>query len=411
MEHVVIVGAGMAGLATAWHLQQRGLRVTVVDRTGIAAGASWGNAGQLNPAFTVPLPSPGTLRYGLRAALPAAAPLAVPPVNDRHGWRFLAQFTAHCTQPRWRHAMHVLSELTRRAVDAYDELADGGITAPVRHASPLLAACRTPRERTHLEHELDTVADYGLDVAYDRADGDALRTAEPILSRRVRTGLCVHGQRYLDPPEFLHALAGAVRDRGGEIHEDVAVTGLTDHGTGVGAHTNSGTYLRADAAVLATGAWLTQLARPFGVRRPVYAGRGYSFSLQPAPAPSHPIYLPASKVVCTPLSDRFRVTGMMELADPDAPPNPGRISTIIDSARPMFTGVDWRDRREDWTGSRPLTPDGLPLIGTTTSPRVHVAGGHGMWGMIHGPITGALLADLITGHPTPAWLQCLRPRR
>lgn len=411
MEHLVIVGAGMAGLATAWHLQERGLRVTVVDRTAVAAGASWGNAGQINPAFTVPLPAPGMVRYGLRAALTPAAPLAVPITADRHWWRFLIQFAAHCTAARRRHAMSVLTELTSRSVDAYDELAAGGVTTPLQNATPLLAACGTLRERTHVQRELDTVSAHGTEVTYDLADGDELRALEPILSPHVRTGLRVHGQRYLNPPAYLAALARSVRARGGEIREGVTITGVTDLGTAVELSTTTGSRLRADAAVLATGAWLTPLARRFGVRRPVQAGRGYSFSIQPETLPTHPIYLPERKIVCTPLGDRFRVTGMMELCPPGAAPETRRVRAIIRSARPMLTGVDWHNRRDQWSGARPLTPDGLPLVGSTASPRVHVTGGHGMWGMIHGPITGKLLAGMITGRFAPEWTRHLRPQR
>ncbi|CAM03970.1 D-amino-acid dehydrogenase [Saccharopolyspora erythraea NRRL 2338] len=411
-EHVAIVGAGMAGLAAAWFLQQRGVGVTVVDRTGVAAGASWGNAGMLNPAFTVPLPEPGTLRYGLSAALRPRTPLAVTPTADRRLWLFLAQFAAHCTPSRWRRAMAVFTQLNRVSLQAYDELAAGGVTAPTQQGKPLLAACADVHGRDHLTRELDTVRDHGGEARYDLVDGDELRALEPMLSSRVVTGVRVHDQRFINPPDYMQALARAVRARGGEIVEGFDVTDIADLGaSGVRLVSTTGADRRADAVVLAGGAWLTGLARRFGVRLIVQAARGYSFSVRPDTMPTHPVYLPAQRVACTPLGDRFRVTGMMEFRHADAPLDPRRIRTIIDSARPMFTGVDWQARREEWVGARPCTADGLPLVGPTASPRVHVAGGHGMWGMVLGPLTGQLLADSITGRPGPAWLRQLDPRR
>src|SRR5690606_21101577 len=121
-----------------------------------------------------------------------------------------------------------------------------------------------------------------------------------------------------------------------------------------------------------------------------------------------PVYLPTQRVACTPLGDRFRVAGMMEFRRADAPFDPRRVDAIVKASRPMFrdlatgTGVDLDDRVDEWVGSRPCTPDGLPLIGRTRSRRVHVAGGHGMWGVTLGPATGQLLAaQVATGEAPP----------
>jgi D-amino-acid dehydrogenase len=107
----------------------------------------------------------------------------------------------------------------------------------------------------------------------------------------------------------------------------------------------------------------------------------------------------------------LRIAGMMEFRRPTAPPDPRRIRAIVTAARPLLRDVDLDDRMAEWVGSRPCTPDGLPLIGPTRSPRVFVAGGHGMWGITLGPITGKLLAEAITdGHP-PAALAPFDPLR
>ncbi|GAA2069593.1 FAD-dependent oxidoreductase [Streptomyces albiaxialis] len=414
--HVAVVGAGMAGLSTAWFLQQRGVRVTVLDRTGVAAGSSWGNAGMLNPAFTVPLPEPSVLRYGLRSLFDRTSPVSIPPAVDRQLWAFLLAFTRNCTAARWRRAMAVFNEFNRTCLAAYEQLVESGVAAPVTRADPLVIACRDRHDQQHVLDEFAHIRACGGDEAeFDTVSGDELRALEPVLSAEVRTGIRVHGQRFINPPAFMRTLADAVRDGGGEIVEDHAVARVLDRGAdGVelipvspGKET-----VRADAAVLAGGAWLNGLARPFGVRARVQAGRGYSFTVRPRDMPVHPIYLPGQRLACTPLGDRFRITGTMEFRAPDAPLDPRRIRTIVASARPMFSGVDWNDRHEEWVGSRPCTPDGLPLVGRTRSPRVHVSGGHGMWGMVLGPLTGRMLADSILGegdaHPLLRHLDPLR---
>ena len=100
---------------------------------------------------------------------------------------------------------------------------------------------------------------------------------------------------------------------------------------------------------------------------------------------------------------------MMEFRSAEAPLDPRRIRAVVNAARPMFTGIDWQDRKEEWVGPRPCTPDGLPLIGATRSPRVFVGGGHGMWGITLGPLTGKFLADTITGHEPTRADEALRP--
>lgn len=411
-DHVAIVGAGMAGLATAWFLQERGVHTTVLDRAGVAAGASWGNAGMLNPALTVPLAEPGTLRAGLRGLLDPSSAIAVPPQIDMRLWRFLLQFARHARKSRWRRSMQIFNELNQRSLDAYDHLSESGVAAPAQRSRPLISAATTPEGLKPLIRELEEVVAVGGSARYEQIRTDELHAMEPALSDRVEAGLLLHDQRYIDPPDYIAALADAVRGRGGHIVEDFTVSEVRDLGqAGVTLLSPAGRELPADTAVIATGAWINALARPHGLRQVVQAGRGYSFTVRPDPMPRHPVHLPVQHLACNPLHDRFRITGTMELRDPDAPADPRRINAMLAAARPMFTTVDWDGRREEWFGSRPCTADGLPLVGPTTSPRVHITGGHGMWGMVLGPVTGQLAADLITSAPTPAWASALNPLR
>ena len=402
----------MAGLATAWFLQERGVQVTVLDRSGVGAGASWGNAGMLNPALTVPLATPATLRAGLRGLLDPSSTIAVPPQVDMRLWRFLVQFALHARKSRWRRSMQIFNELNRHSLNAYDELNSAGVTAPVQRGRPLVSAATSREGLRPLVRELEMVAEVGGEVRYEDVEADDLHDLEPSLSDRVEAGVLLHGQRYIDPPDYLAALAGAVRDRGGEIREDVTVTQVRDlANAGVVLVAKDGLEVRADAVVVANGAWLSSLVRPFGLRQVVQAGRGYSFTVRPDPVPRHPIHLPVQHLACNPLPGRFRVTGTMELRRPDAPGDRRRVESMVAAARPMFADVDWGARREEWFGSRPCTADGLPLIGPTSSPRVHVAGGHGMWGMTLGPVTGRLAADMVTGQGSPGWAAALDPLR
>ncbi|MFE7270920.1 NAD(P)/FAD-dependent oxidoreductase [Streptomyces sp. NPDC057623] len=408
---VVVVGAGMAGLATAWFLQEAGVEVTVVDRRGVAAGASWGNAGWLAPALTVPLPEPAALKLGLRGLLSPTSPLYVPPRPDPRPARFLLAFARNCTRRRWTVSMAALAALNRGALAAYDDLARGGVTEPTRTGEGCLIAFTSEAGRVPLVAELEAVRSAGQEVGYDLLDGAGARELEPSLSARVDAAVRLHGQRYLNPGAFVAALADAVRDRGGKIVTDLEVARIRDLGSGVVALASDGTAVRADAAVLAAGAWLGPLAAPFGVRTPVQSGRGYSFTVAAEGLPARPTYFAEQRVVCTPLGDRVRVAGMMEFTAPDRPADPRRVSAVVNAVRGMVPSADLAHRTDEWAGPRPCTADGLPLVGPTRSPRVHVCGGHGMWGIALGPLSGKLLAESIVaggGAPGSAALHPLR---
>ncbi|MBM7092278.1 FAD-dependent oxidoreductase [Streptomyces sp. NPDC012461] len=410
-SRVAVVGAGMVGLSTAWFLQERGVEVTVYDRDGVAAGSSWGNAGWLTPGLATPLPEPAVLTYGVRAVLSPSSPVYVPPSASPSLLKFLTGFARNSTATRWLRAMRALVPINDLSLSSFDLLADGGVEARTLDAKSFLAAYRTAEERKVLLEELQHIDAAGQSMEFDVLDGDEARGIEPSLSDEIGAAIRLHGQRYIDPGHFVHALADSVRARGGKIVESTEITDVHDTGAAVAVRTGHGEVARFDSIVLATGAWLGRHARKFGVRSVVQAGRGYSFSVPIQHVPAGPVYFPAQRVACTPLGDRLRVAGMMEFRKPEAPLDARRINAIAEAARPLLTGADLNARQDEWVGSRPCTTDGLPLIGATKSPRVFAAGGHGMWGVTLGPATGLLLAETMVTGRRPAELSPFDPLR
>lgn len=400
----------MVGLATAWFLQERDVKVTVFERRHVAAGSSWGNAGWLTPSLTVPLPDPAVLRYGMRALVSPASPVYVPLRPDPQLIRFLVGFVRNSTARRWRRGMQAFIDANAAALAAYDQLIAGGVADTTSEADPFLACFAGEQDRTHLLAELEQVAALGQPIDFELLTGEEARIAQPVLSSQIRAAVRLRGQRFINPGRFVEAVAESVRARGGQLLEGTSVTDLQVTGSAVAVR-SGGIEHRLDALVLASGTWLGELARRFGVRQVVQAGRGYSFSVPVEQLPSGPLYFPAQRVACTPLGERLRVAGMMEFRAPDAPLDQRRIRAIVDATRPLLRGVDWDGRADEWVGSRPCTVDGLPLVGPTRSPRVFVAGGHSMWGISLGPLTGRLLAETITTGRIPAQLRPFDPLR
>ncbi|MFD1212824.1 NAD(P)/FAD-dependent oxidoreductase [Arthrobacter sp. GCM10027362] len=404
----VVVGAGMVGLATAWHLQERGIEVTVLDRSGVAAGASWGNAGWLTPGMAMPLADPTLWSYAPKALLDATAPLHIPARLDPQLWTFLARFGLHATPKAWERAMAALTPIDRMALDAFDELTGSGVKAWTKKG-PFIIGFEQEKESRPFVHEIRQVEKAGQSVPLHRLDDARLKV--PQLSAGVSTVFEMEGQRFLEPGPFVEALAEAVRARGGRIVAGAEVRGLRHGPSGIAVDAYGHEPVSADVVVLATGAWLPKLARPLGVRTMVQAGRGYSFSVATEDPAEFPIYFPARRVACTPYQNRLRIAGTMEFRGPDEPLQTGRVDAILAAVRPLFTGMDLEHLEDIWVGPRPVTPDGLPLVGATRAPGVFVAGGHGMWGIVLGPATGKLLAEQIATGTVPEQIRPFDPLR
>lgn len=399
MKHVVVVGGGIVGLSAAWFLQARGNRVTILEQRQVGAGASWGNAGWISPAFSVPLPEPSALKVGLSTFLSSTSPVSVPLRADPNLIRFLLRFVGNCRADKWEAGLRSLTPLNLQALAAYRELEAAGVQGGPVRMDPGLIFTAGEQQRAGIEHELDAVQAAGQNVDYDRLDGQAARRLAPMVSEDLGAALRLNDQYYLDPRVFVKSLAEKLVAGGVTIDEGVSVLAVEHDGKPV-LRTSTG-RVAADAVVVANGAWLAQFRKALGIRQVVQAGRGYSFSVKTDALPSGPLYFPSHRVVATPMGQSLRISGMMEFRHPDAPLDRRRLEAVVRTIKPLLPSIDFARRSEEWVGSRPCTADGLPLIGRSRIPDVHVAGGYGMWGLTLGPAGGRMLAELVTGTEVP----------
>jgi D-amino-acid dehydrogenase len=409
-KRAAVVGAGIVGLSVAWFLQEQGFEVTVFDARGVGGGASAGNAGWITPGMVSPLPEPGMIGYALRSLLRRDSPLRVTPAALPATARFLAPFAMNCTRARWERGVRSLAGLGALALSSYDRLERGGVTAELR-PSPIVMAFGDAAQAAPVEHELRVIGEAGMAAGVTGLSQRELRQERPVLSARARHGLKLEGQRYLQPLAYTQSLAGSVRSRGGQITSGVRVDRVEPLGRGRPAVISGRERTAFDAVVLASGAWLSRLGRAAGVRPQLAAGRGYSFTVPIAAPLAGPLYLPSQRVACTPTPGGMRLAGTMEFRPADAPLDRRRIGAIVRSARDYLDGADWASVSDVWVGPRPVTADGLPVIGATRQAGVYVAGGHGMWGMTLGPATGRLLAEFIATGERPAALRPFDPGR
>jgi D-amino-acid dehydrogenase len=409
-SRAAVVGAGIVGLSVAWFMQEAGFEVTIFDARGVAGGASAGNAGWITPGMVSPLPEPGVVGYALRSLVRRDSPLRVTPAALPATARFLALFAMNCTRARWQRSVASLADICALALSSYDLLERGGVTAELR-PSPIVMAFRQAAEAVPVEHELRVIGEAGIAPDVTELSQRELREERPVLSERARHGLKLDGQRYLQPLAYTQSLAESFRSRGGQITSGARVDRVASTSGGKLTVITAGEGTAFDVAVLASGAWLSRLGKSAGVRPPLAAGRGYSFTVTTATPLAGPLYLPSLRVACTPTPGGMRLAGTMEFRSADAPLDRRRIDAIVRSAKDYLDGVDWESISDVWVGPRPVTADGLPLIGATKQAGVYVAGGHGMWGMTLGPATGRLLAEFIAEGERPAALRHFDPCR
>jgi len=408
MGRVIVVGAGIVGLATAWHLRELGEDVVVLEQRAVAAGASYGNAGWLSPGLAIPLNEPSLVRQGLRSLLSPTSPLYFAPRFDREWANFVARFLAACRMSTWRRSMQLLGNLNRRSLEAWDQLGEaiGVVSTP----APIVATFARRRDASALEHEFEAIRSAGFDLVARELDAEELRSLVPIAKPNLGFGIAIEAQRYLDPARSVRRLGTALLERGVAI-EQAEVVDLSRRGGSVRVHTRDKRDYEAPSVVIAVGAWLGALRARLGIRVPVLAGRGYSMRVPLEREVSVPVYLPTVRLACTPLEGELRIAGTMAFEGPDAPPRQARFDAMRRAARKFFEGVALEAPHEAWVGPRPVSADGLPLIGPTAMPGVWVADGHGMWGMTQGPLTGALVAQGVVSGSVPAELVAFNPLR
>ena len=265
--------------------------------------------------------------------------------------------------------------LNEEAIEAFDVLVANGVDAPVTDA-PITALFRRTEQAERMVRELRHLENAGQAVSVTGLAGAALREQVPLASPTITAGLNINGQRFVDPGRFVQALGQAVADRGATMRT-LEVRGVFSSGSGIMVYPRSGKPLSADAAVIATGAWLSRLVGN-RVRVPVQAGRGYSFTVpvdRPIPGP---IYLPDVRVACTPYHGALRVSGTMEFRDPHEPAVPARVGAIVASASPFLEGCAGPSAATSGWGRARSPPTGVLSSGRchagSTSPEATACG-------------------------------------
>ena len=412
---VIVCGGGIVGLCTAHYLARGGFAVTLIERNaeGTDSCAS-GSAGYVSPSHLAPISAPGMVWQGLKWMMNSRSPFYIKPRFDpeliRWGWLFARS----CTREHTRRAAPVLRDLCLAGRQLFVELAEQTGNAFELRTEGLLNLCKTPQALEHEAHGLARLAD---ELGVEARVLDAKQTAEMEPGARLDVAGSVYFpiDAHLTPAKFIPALVALLKEHGVIFHWNTSVNGWhAEAGRVTGVATSAG-ELVADEYVIATGSWAPQTTRSLGLRLPMQPGKGYSLTIEePRFKFTKPLILTERRVAVTPMGDKLRFGGTMELSGHTDYVRAERIEQIISAAQsyfPDFRADDFADTKP-WFGYRPVSPDGMPYIGRFAQPtNLTAACGHAMLGVTLAPITGLLVAETLTGRKPSVDMTLLNPDR
>ncbi|MCV2446798.1 D-amino acid dehydrogenase [Paracoccus sp. DMF] len=399
---VIVLGAGVLGVTSAWYLAKAGHEVTVIDRqTGPALETSFANAGEISPGYSSPWAAPGIPMKALKWMFQRHAPLVIQPRLDWQRLSWMARMLGNCTSAAYAVNKSRMVRVAEYSRDCLGELrAETGIHYDER-TQGTLQVFRKQEQLDGAGKDIEVLKADG--VPFEVLDRAGCIAAEPGLAGaadRIVGGLRLPGDETGDCFKFTNRLAEMAAAAGVTFRWGVGIEALEAEGGRISAVRTDQGRMQADRYVLALGPHSPLLVRPLDIKLPIYPLKGYSLTIDiedESRAPISTVMDETYKVAITRLGDRIRVGGLAEIAGYDLSLNRRRCATLAKSVSEMFVGAGDPDKAQFWTGLRPMTPDGTPIVGATPIPNLFLNTGHGTLGWTMSAGSSRVLADLISG--------------
>ncbi|MDD2991282.1 MAG: D-amino acid dehydrogenase [Zoogloea sp.] len=400
--HVLVLGSGVIGTCIAYYLAKAGHQVTVVDRqAGPALETSFANAGEVSPGYSAPWAGPGVPLKAIKWMLMHHSPLVIKPMLDPAMWRWGMAMLRNCTEAAYQVNKSRMVRVAEYSRDCLVQLrAETGIRYDER-TQGTLQLFRTQKQLDGIGKDVAILQQSG--VPFQVLDQEGYLAYEPALAlvkHKFVGALRLPGDETGDCHLFTRKLAAMAEALGVRFRFGVSIAGIEYDGQRItGIRTDAGT-LSADHYVLALGSYSKALLEPVGIDIPVYPVKGFSITVpisDASMAPESTIMDETHKVAVTRLGDRIRVGGTAQLSGFDLSLEEGRRKTLEFVVSDLFPRGGDLARAEFWTGLRPMTPDGTPIIGKTRYDNLTLSTGHGTLGWTMAAGTGRVVADMLSG--------------
>lgn len=414
MAHIAIIGGGIIGLCSAHYCVAAGHSVTVVDRLPARRdGCSFGNAGMVVPSHFVPLAAPGMVALGLKWMWNPRSPFYIKPRLDAGLAKWSMLFWKASTPDHVARSAPLIRDLSLASRACFEEMAaqTGNEFGLVQRG--LLMLCKSSEALGHEAHAAEEARRLGIPAeVLDPAQTAAL---DPDVTMDIAGSVYFPKDCHLSPGLLMDGLQRRLEAAGVRFLWGTSVLGWKTEGGRVRAVSTDHGDVEADEFVLAGGSWSPGTASGLRLTLPMQAGKGYSLTLpSPRQLPRLCSIFTEARVAVTPMGSSLRFGGTMEIAGLDESVNPVRVEGIVNSVSryfPRFAPSDFEGIRP-WHGLRPCSPDGLPYLGRSAHhPNLVVATGHAMMGLSLGPVTGRIVAELMSGRKPSVDIGLLSPDR
>ena len=401
-ERVVIIGGGVIGAFSAYHLAQRGFEVRIVEQSKFGRGCSHANCGLVCPSHVLPLCVPGAVGKTLSAMFKGNAPLYIKPRLSKSLWSWFWKFSRRCKRHHMIAAGHARSALLESSMTAYERfITEHGLDVEWERNGTLLV--HHNEEEFEGFEETNAFISETFGVSARRIEGNDLVEFEPALVDGLAGGYHYECDAHLRSDKLMTAMRQVIENQGVEILEDTEIVGFdSSRNRCESVVTKNGDRLAADHFLLATGAMAPLLERQLRVRLPIQPGKGYSITMQrPQKCPRLPLLFESHRVVVTPMQSGYRLGSTMEFSGYDTSLNKSRLAALKSGAEHYLHQPYTEQVDEEWFGWRPMTYDGIPIIDSCPKvENVWVAAGHNMLGLSMAPATGQLIGEMIAGEET-----------
>lgn len=397
---VLVLGAGVVGVTTAYYLAKQGYEVVVVDRQlDVADETSFANAGQISPGHASPWAAPGIPLKALKWLVQRHSPFSVRLTTDPFQYQWMLQMLRNCTASRYARNKERMVRLSEYSRDCFDALrADTGIACEGRQQG----TTQLFRSQQQLDHATQDIAVLeSMGVPYELLNSNEIARVEPALGSVADTlagALHLPNDQTGDCNLFTRNLARMAQALGVEFRLGCTVQSISNSGDRITGVSIDGVLETADQYVVALGSYSRVMLAPLGIKIPVYPLKGYSLTIpitEPLMAPQSTIIDETYKVAITRFDQRIRIAGMAQISGFDLSLNPRRRETLEYVTGMLFPQGGDLTQSEFWTGLRPATPDGTPIVGKTSYRNLFLNTGHGTLGWTMSCGSASYLTDIM----------------
>jgi len=401
-KNVIIIGGGIVGLCSAYYLTKEGAEVTVIDKSDMADGCSYGNAGMIVPSHIIPMAHPGVIHQGIKWMFNAKSPFYIKPALSTDLLSWLIQFYKNSNQNHVDKSMVPLRNLSFFSKELYQEFAI--LSKDFGYDEKGLLMLYNTEKVGEEEVKIGKIAEE-LGIEVDFLNLQEVKKLEKSIKVNALGAVHYKSDAHLSPNHFIAFLKATLNEMGVKIISNCSVIDFKfSEGKIDELITNNGDF-KAGEFVIAAGSWSVEIAKKLGVKLHILPGKGYSFNVENLLSkPTIPTILCEGKVAVTPLRETVRFGGTLEITNNnDTKINIKRLQGIVEKVNQFYPDikVGLPDKEKVWHGFRPCTPTGMPIIEKSKKIKnLTIATGHAMMGLSLAPASGKLVSELILGKKT-----------